>query len=105
LRCVTNVESVNGVEVVDVTFIVFRYVISFKSVDDLRDQRNRAEAHGKNAQVRYGREAGGRPKTGKRGNNKIFDSSICLQINIRAATENRESESANTELGTAQEPT
>jgi competence ComEA-like helix-hairpin-helix protein len=57
----------------------------FKSVDDLRDQRNRAEAHGKNAQVRNSREAGGRPKTGKRGNNKIFDSSICLQINIRAS--------------------
>ena len=36
------------------------------------------------------------------GNNKIFDSSICLQINIRAATENRESESADTELDTAQ---
>ena len=67
-----------------------------------REQRNRAEAHGKNTQVRYGREDGGRPKTGKRRNNKIFDSSICLQINIRAATENRESESADTELDTAQ---
>jgi len=65
------------------------------------EQRNRAEAHGKNTQVRYGREDGGRPKTGKRRNNKILDSSVCLQINIRAATENRESESADTALVTA----
>jgi hypothetical protein len=35
-------------------------------------------------------------------NNKILDSSVCLQINIRAATENRESGSADTALVTAQ---
>jgi hypothetical protein len=68
----------------------------------VRNQGHWAEAHDKNEQVRYARGAGGRPKTGKRRNNKIFDSSICLQINIRAATENRESESADTELDTAQ---